>query len=263
MLIYGTGMYVMERMSPQSNVARGRLPFFFFFLGLTNLMFNWGHHTYIVPAARWVKDVSYFISMTELLIIGYIIFKWRRTVTEARKNYHQIPFRLLSFADAWVFLNLALAIIISIPAINRFTHGTHITVAHAMGATIGINTMLLFASVFFILQDIRPAILRMKKKIVGAGILITNIALFLFWVSLIDTGIVKIQTNINHEGFYKMLEKSQLFFKAFTYSGIFIFIGLAVLILTAMKILISKRKKKPVAISKSSIVQEKLEKSLG
>lgn len=244
MLVYGTGMYVMERLSPQSNVARGRLPFFFFFLGLTNLMFNWGHHTYIVPAAPWVKDVSYFISMTELLIIGYIIFKWRKTVSEARKNYHLIPFRLLSFADAWVFLNLALAILISIPAINRYTHGTHITVAHAMGATIGINTMLLFASVFFILQNIQPAAVRIRRKIIGAGILTTNIALFLFWVSLIDTGIIKIQNNIDHGGFYKLIEKSQLFFKVFAYSGVFIFIGLGILIITAFTILLNKPKRK-------------------
>jgi nitric oxide reductase subunit B len=48
MLVYGTGIYLMEKTS--GNGKAGPLPpaFFFYFLGLINLMFNWGHHTYIV-----------------------------------------------------------------------------------------------------------------------------------------------------------------------------------------------------------------------
>ncbi|MGH2552386.1 MAG: cbb3-type cytochrome c oxidase subunit I, partial [Chitinophagaceae bacterium] len=131
MLIYGTGMYVMEQTSGNHKPARSPIAFFFYFLGLINLMFNWGHHTYIVPAAPWIKNVAYFISMTELLILANIIWQWRKTMSEARKNYHIMPFRLLTYADAWIFLNLTLAIIISVPAWNYYTHGTHITVAHS------------------------------------------------------------------------------------------------------------------------------------
>jgi len=156
MLVYGTGMYVMEQTSGNSKPARSPEAFFFYFLGLINLMFNWGHHTYIVPAAPWIKNIAYFISMTELLILAHLILQWRKTMSEARKNYHRMPFRLLSYADAWILLNLTLAIIISVPAWNYYTHGTHITVAHAMGATIGINTMLLLASVFYIIKKERP-----------------------------------------------------------------------------------------------------------
>ena len=152
MLIYGTGMYVMEQTSGNSKPSRSPIAFFFYFLGLTNLMFNWGHHTYIVPAAPWIRNVAYFISMTELLILANIIWQWRKTMNEARKNYHRMPFRLLSYADAWILLNLTLAIIISVPAWNYYTHGTHITVAHAMSATIGINTMLPPCICFFYYQ---------------------------------------------------------------------------------------------------------------
>jgi nitric oxide reductase subunit B len=261
MLVYGTGLYVMEKMNPHANVTRGRLPFFFFFLGLTNLMFNWGHHTYIVPAAPWIRDVSYFISMTELLILGYIIFQWRRSFSKARKNYHLIPFRFLSFADGWIFLNLALAIIISVPAINKFTHGTHITVAHAMGATIGINTMLLFASVFFILQHVNPAVVKQKQRNISIGILLTNSSLLLFWISLIGAGITKIQAA--NEGFYSVLEKCQPFFKIFAYSGVFIFVGLAILVVTSMNIMRSnKRKDGANEPARLFIQREKLEESL-
>ncbi|MFZ1329738.1 MAG: cbb3-type cytochrome c oxidase subunit I, partial [Chitinophagaceae bacterium] len=237
MLVYGTGMYIMEKMSGDTKACRSPLAFFFYFLGLTNLMFNWGHHTYIVPAAPWVKTVAYIISMTELLILGYIIMQWRKTMSQARKNYHIIPYRLLSFADGWILLNLILAIIISVPAWNNYTHGTHITVAHAMGATIGINTMLLFASVYYIIQQEGQAFFEKKRKITGTGVFITNFALLLFWIAMLGTGLLKISSKLNNEAFYTLMQKSLPWFKFFTYSGIVVFAGLFILIVTAISLI--------------------------
>jgi nitric oxide reductase subunit B len=241
MLIYGTGIYVMEQTSSNSKPARSTIAFFFYFLGLTNLMFNWGHHTYIVPAAPWIKMVAYVISMTELLILAHLILQWRKTMSEARKNYHRMPFRLLSYADGWILLNLTLAIIISVPAWNYFTHGTHITVAHAMGATIGINTMLLLASVFFIIKKEKPEAFEKRKAWVGRGIVITNIALLVFWASMLGSGLVKISSKLNNETFYAMMQKCQPYFKVFAYSGTVILLGLFILIYSAFKILWVKK----------------------
>ncbi|HEY6063299.1 MAG TPA: cbb3-type cytochrome c oxidase subunit I [Chitinophagaceae bacterium] len=241
MLIYGTGMYVMEQTSGNSKPSRSPLAFFFYFLGLTNLMFNWGHHTYIVPAAPWIKNVAYFISMTELLILANIIWQWRKTMNEARKNYHRMPYRLLSYADGWILLNLTLAIIISVPAWNYYTHGTHITVAHSMGATIGINTMLLLASVFFIIKKEKPEAFEKRKRWVGRGIVITNIALLVFWASLLGSGLVKISSKLNNEIFQNMMLKCEPYFKVFAYSGTVILLGLFILIYSAFKILSGKK----------------------
>lgn len=235
MLVYGTALYVMEKTSGNTRLARSPLSFFFYFLGLTNLMFNWGHHTYIVPAAPWVKMVAYIISMTELLILGHIIWQWRKTATAAIKNFQNIPYRFLSYADGWIFLNLTLAIIISVPAWNFYTHGTHITVAHAMGATIGINTMLLFASVFYIAREQAPSQFEKYKKWISAGSAITNLALLIFWISLLGIGMVKIIGKLNSQPFASIMQKSEAWFTIFAYSGIFIFIGLAILGVTAIK----------------------------
>ncbi len=240
MLVYGTGMYVMEKMSGNTKTCRSPLGYFFYFLGLVNLMFNWGHHTYIVPAASWVKMVAYIISMTELLILAHLIMQWRKTMSGARKNYHRIPYRLLSYADSWILLNLVLAISISVPAWNYYTHGTHITVAHAMGATIGINTMLLFASVFYIIQQERTDAFARKKRSAGAGILITNIALLVFWISLIGAGITKMSGRLDKDAFATIMQKSQSWFRLFTYSGIVIFLGLLIMIWAAITALRSK-----------------------
>jgi nitric oxide reductase subunit B len=240
MLVYGTGMYVMEQTSGDNKTARSPLAFFFYFLGLTNLMFNWGHHTYIVPAAPWVKTVAYVISMTELLILAHLILQWRKTMSAARKNYHIIPYRLLSFADVWIILNLILAIAISVPAWNYYTHGTHITVAHAMGATIGINTFLLMASVFYICKKEKEELLEKQKPLIGKSIIITNISLLIFWISLLGMGLVKISSRLNNEIFAAMMQKSSPWFHVFAYSGIVLMAGLFFLSLTATRLLTVK-----------------------
>ena len=235
MLVYGTAMYIMEKISGDTKPNRSVQAFFFYFLGMTNLMFNWGHHTYIVPAAPWVKTVSFVISMTELLILGNIIWQWRKTIQEAQRNYHHLAYRLLSYADFWIFLNLLLAIVISIPSVNYYTHGTHFTVAHAMGATIGINTMLLLASVFYIAKigDRTPH--NNREKWAGALLLIFNIALVLFWISLLGAGFQKISDRINKVLFAEMMSRSAPYFKLFTYTGVFIFIALLGVLLLAIR----------------------------
>jgi nitric oxide reductase subunit B len=241
MLIYGTSMYIMDKMKGDNKVSYSRVAFFFFFLGLTNLLFNWGHHTYIEPAKPWVKTVAYVISMTELVILGQIIYKFRKTISAARKNFHILPYRFLSYADLWIFINLTLAIAISVPAINFFTHGTHITVAHAMGATIGINTMLLFASVFYILSQTKAAAVERNKKWITVGSAITNIALIVFWSSLVGSGLVKISGKLNNDHFSTIMKHSEGLFKAFAFSGVFIMIGLLLVITAAFKVIIQKQ----------------------
>jgi len=143
MLVYGTAIFVMGRVKGDETVAHSRLAFLMYFLGFANLLFGWAHHIYIVPCALWIRLLSYAMSMTELLILGKIIWDWKKSLSEAKKDFHFLPYRFIVSSDVWILLNLSLAIAISIPAINIYTHGTHITVAHAMGSTIGINTMIL------------------------------------------------------------------------------------------------------------------------
>jgi nitric oxide reductase subunit B len=244
MLVYGSSIYVLQQLTGNEKIAKSPISFFFFFLGFTNLLFNWGHHTYIVPAAPWVKTVAYVISMTELLIFANIIWQFKKSFSNAQKNYHKLPYRIISFADAWIFINLGVAIAISIPALNYYTHGTHITVAHAMGTTIGINTMLLFASVFFILKKQYPVSFVKNKKIAAIGIAITNIALIIFWSSLVGSGLVKIAGKLESASFYTIMQKSKIYFTVFSYSGILIFIGLAMVIYAAF-IMVKNKKPQP------------------
>ena len=242
MLIYGTAFYVMEKLSGNDKISHDPKTFFFYFLGLPNLLFNWGHHTYIIPHAPWIKTVAYIISMTELLILGNIILNWRKTLTEGQRNYKNIPYRLLINSDIWIFLNLILALLISIPSINKYTHGTHITVAHAMGATIGINTIILLASSYFIFSKKDENIYISNKKTINTGFWLMNISLLIFWISLLAAGIIKgIETNPGSiANFHEIILNQRIYFVVFAISGIGMFIGLILLVIPLLKSFFSK-----------------------
>ncbi|MBP6334314.1 MAG: cbb3-type cytochrome c oxidase subunit I [Bacteroidia bacterium] len=239
MLIYGTAFYLMEKIAKDDKISRSPLTFFFYFLGLTNLMFNWGHHTYIVPASPWIKHVAYIISMTELLILFNIIRLWRSSLQSAQRNFYVIPYRFISAADFWIFLNLILAIVMSVPAINAYTHGTHITVAHAMGTTIGINSMILFASISYMSEKKSGTEFKLSEKKLKQGFWISNISLLIFWIALLLAGFTKsvLQDTLIHPVIF---QKMMPYFKVITISGIFMLIGFSLMIIPLLKINLKK-----------------------
>ncbi|MEZ7889542.1 MAG: cbb3-type cytochrome c oxidase subunit I, partial [Cloacibacterium sp.] len=233
MLVYGTAMFAMEKISGNQKINQSKIAFFFYFLGLTNLMFNWGHHTYIVPASPIVKLIAYSISMTELLILANIIYSFRKTYLKANHQNHKLSFKILTYAEIWILLNLVLSISISIPAINFYTHGTHITVAHAMGSTIGINTLLLLASITLIVDDVAPHFLNWKRY--NWSLLVFNLSLVIFWVCLVGMGLQKISEKLQNKSFYDMINALSIYFKIFTSSGAVLLLALIALLYPLFK----------------------------
>ncbi len=189
-LIYGTSFYLMERINKNAGIGRSRLAFAMYFLGLFNLMFNWGHHIYTVPTPEYLRYTGYLVSMTEWVFFLRILYNWKSSVSQAQKYYHYFPYRFLMAADLWVFLNLGQAILMSIPALNLYTHGTHVTVAHAMGTTIGINSMILFAACFEFLGGGQRAFLA-GNRLLNATYRTAQLALLVFWLSLNAAGVQK------------------------------------------------------------------------
>ncbi len=238
MLVYGTAIYVMSRTSKDDKMPFSKTVFFLYFIGLINLMFGWSHHIYVVPAAKWIRHLGYAISMTELIVLGHMIWRWKNTMKEAQKLFYILPYRFLLIADVWIFLNLLLAISISIPAIHVYTHGTHNTVAHAMGSSIGINTMILLASIFLIFTERFENVLHRFKRSINVGFWILNISLFLFWLALIGAGIGKaylINTNENMI-FQDMMTAITPYFVIIAVTGVGMFAGMVLIVKPLMKI---------------------------
>lgn len=223
MLIYGAGLWVMERISEDNRYSNSKIAFVLYFVGLTNLFFNWAHHVYAVPSYEWIGHTAYIISMTELFIIGRIIWKWRGTLDTAKKFANRQAYLFILASDIWVFLNLALAILISIPAINYYTHGTHVTVAHAMGSTIGINSMIIIS---FIIHHFRWN----NSGWVKICYWIINLSLGVFWITLIASGILKGIALHEGEVFATVMTNLSDWFKVFMISGIILALGFLALL---------------------------------
>ncbi|MBK7754679.1 MAG: cbb3-type cytochrome c oxidase subunit I, partial [Flavobacteriales bacterium] len=227
-MIYGTALYLMTVISGDEGIARGRTAFLFWLLGLSNLMFNWGHHIYNVPTAG-IRHVAYGISMTEWIFFIQIVRSFRAKLEEHRRHKHLLTYRFLIAAEGWVFLNLFLALFMSVPAINRYTHGTHITVAHAMGATIGINTMILLGSLGYMLR-MDEASDRVKRAI-ARGRTIALVSLLVFWLALIIAGMLKgyRTTALGMDDFQRMMEPVMRVLHVFAFAGLGLLAGLGLI----------------------------------
>ncbi|HWS60620.1 MAG TPA: cbb3-type cytochrome c oxidase subunit I [Flavobacterium sp.] len=247
MLVYGTAIFLMAKIKGDESIGRQKESFFFYFLGLTNLMYGWAHHIYIIPTEPWIRYVSYGISMTEWIILIHIIYSWRKSLPENTKIKYFLPYKFLLTADIWVFLNLILALLFSIPAINLFTHGTHITVAHSMGTTIGINTTILLASVLYIVSKINPAF-DFKMRQLQWGYKIFNVSLVLFWISLLLAGIKKSNWMYFTKGipFAKIQDSLHWYYCGFLLFGIGIFIGLLLIVIPVLKQLFKSYRSKEI-----------------
>lgn len=242
-MIYGTSLYLMVKISGDKSIAQKHSVYYFYFLSLSNLMFNWGHHIYNVPTAGWVRHVSYAISMTEWLFFISMIRSFRKKLQERRKLKHLVTYRFIIASELWLFLNLALAILMSIPAINRYTHGTHITVAHAMGTTIGINSMILLGAIGYVLGIENTG--NRVKKVVNISYYSVQSALLVFWLSLVVAGLLKGYRNIvlQVENFNEMMRPVLQVLTVFSLAGLFVVAGIAAITCMFLYLLFSRHKK--------------------
>jgi nitric oxide reductase subunit B len=243
MLVYGTAIFLMSKIKGDDNIGRKNKEFFFYFLGLTNLMLGWAHHTYLVPTQPWVRHLAYAVSMTEWIILISIIYDWKKTLTKEKIKQNHLSYSFLRATDFWVFVNLFVALLISIPYINLFTHGTHITVAHSMGTTIGINTTILLASLFYIINLEDSKSISKYSKVMKLGYWIFNISLGAFWVVLLLGGIEKsiwMHFTENPSSFAAMQESLKPFMYVFLVAGFSLLAGILLITIPMISILIKK-----------------------
>lgn len=239
-LVYGVSFFVMDRISgiDSSKIGSSKRAFAMYFLGLFNLMFNWGHHIYTLPTADYIRYVGYLVSMTEWIIFINIVYNWRKSLEIAKRHYYFFPYRFMVAADIWVFINVGIATLLSIPVLNIYTHGTHVTVAHSMGTTIGINTMILFSTLFLFftpnskLNKPIPPFLNFTFWLVQASLLI-------FFIALNIAGLIKglWQLDPNHDSFGAMMQRLQPYFWVFLIAGIVLAIAILAIIIKAVKYL--------------------------
>ena len=235
MLVYGTAIYVATRIAGEEKTATSKMAYSLYFLGLFNLMFGWAHHTYLVPSETWIRTFAYFVSMTELFILGKILWDWRGSLETFRKHKYCNAYSFMFAADIWVFVNLILALFISVPAFNLITHGTHITVAHAMGSTIGINTMILLSSIFYVIREELPERAHTAcSNQVRIGYWTANISLAVFFTALVLAGFGR--GLYDGLSFQDMMMQIRPFLLVFAVSGVTLMVGLWIVLWHAYRL---------------------------
>lgn len=244
LLVYGTAIYLMSKIKGDNKLAYSKTAFFFYFLGLVNLMFGWAHHIYPVPSMPWIRVVAYAISMTEWIVLASLIITWARSLSGEEKSHHFLPYRMLVITDYWVIINVFLALLMSVPALNHFTHGSHVTVAHAMGTTIGINTTILLASCMYLISKHSEEFLNRKRKLIRTGMAVFNISLTLFLCGLILAGIIKGQWQYTTEGnaYNELMTALKPYFYLILAGGTGLFTGILIMIIPIARGLMLARK---------------------
>ena len=142
--------------------------FWLFGVGCLNSFANFGHHTFHVPQTHVVKWIAFIVSMMEIIIVLRVlsdIVKMRGVKNEGPSYSATTGF--IKSARWWTFAMVFGGVIISIPSWNSIIHGTHVVVGHAMGAELGIDSMVLFAVVTYLLMTLYPEVGAVRERING------------------------------------------------------------------------------------------------
>ena len=190
-LAYGVLMFLTGCIRGNDDYAYSRTAFALFCIGLLNTFTNYGHHTYHLPQSYLIHWISFVVSMLEMIILAKVfldLLALRRTVVASQDL--RVPDLFVRSATIWTFFLLLLALLIAIPPLNALIHGTHVVVAHSMGSMIGINSMILWAALAYLVHNlVGPAHPAMKGTHVLVAVILVNLFFFTFLLSYIARGV--------------------------------------------------------------------------
>lgn len=189
LLVYGSMGYLACRMSGDDRPARSNAAFALLFLGLLNSFTNYGHHTYHLPQSHVIKWVSCIVSLAEaVLVVKYLLNVLACLRTRPTHGTPPGVQRLVTFASIWSFLLVGVAVVISVPPVNTLIHGTHFVVGHAMGSMLGIDSMILWAVLLYVIHELAPERPFTSRRAVAWAFGWINLAMLLLIVLLLAKG---------------------------------------------------------------------------
>ena len=153
LFVYGAVIYIGERISRDPRYGHSRLAYALFAVGLLNAFTNFAHHSYHLPQDHIVKWISFVVSMLEITILCRAVYELWRLVNVTDEQAFCAARGSFAASKYWTVFILLSAVLISIPPLNAIIHGTYVVTGHAMGATIGIDTMILLGAIIWILGE--------------------------------------------------------------------------------------------------------------
>jgi len=201
LFVYGSIIYIGERISRDARYGHSRLAYALFAVSLLNSFTNFAHHSYHLPQDHIVKWISFVVSMLEITILCRAVYELWRLVNATDEQAFCAARGSFAASKYWTVFILLSSVLISIPPLNALIHGTYVVTGHAMGATIGIDTMILLGAVIWILSEhlqaregeLASAVLHtagVKGIVVGLNLSVAALVLWLH-VSGVITGVTQ------------------------------------------------------------------------
>jgi nitric oxide reductase subunit B len=157
-MVYGTLIFVGERVSGDRRAGQTRATFALFGLGLLNSFTNYTHHTYHLPQDPLVKWIAFTVSMMEIVILWIVLSDLVARIGARRelRSRFVASTHFFTLSKSWNAFLLPVALLISIPPLNSVIHGTHVVMAHAMGSEIAIDTYILLGAFAWLFAQVYP-----------------------------------------------------------------------------------------------------------
>lgn len=153
LFVYGAIIYIGERISRDTRYGHSKVAYALFGIGLLNSFTNFGHHTYHLPQDHLVKWIAFVVSMLEIIILVRAVSDLWNLVRTKGEGAFCAARGSFAASKYWSVFILFSSLLISIPPLNAIIHGTYVVTGHAMGATIGIDTMVLLGALIWILGE--------------------------------------------------------------------------------------------------------------
>lgn len=202
LFVYGSIGYIGERISRDPRYGYSKVAYALLGVGLLNSFTNFAHHTYHLPQDHLVKWIAFVVSMMEIIILVRAVSDLWGVVRTRSSGPFCAARGSFAASKYWSVFILFSSVLISIPPLNAVIHGTYVVTGHAMGATIGIDTMVLLGALIWILgehlraREGEPAseVLHtrsMKRTVVGLNLGVAALVLWLHLSGLV-TGVTRL-----------------------------------------------------------------------
>lgn len=153
LFVYGSLIYVGEKVSGNSDYGRSKTAYALFGVGLLNSFTNFAHHSYHLPQDHLVKWIAFVISMCEIIILLRTVIDIAAMVRTKRTQLCCVS-TFFTAVKWWTGAMLVTSVLISVPPLNALIHGTYLVPGHAMGTMIGIDTMAILGAGAFLLGEV-------------------------------------------------------------------------------------------------------------
>lgn len=157
-MVYGSLIFVGEKLSGDKRAGHSRATFSLFGIGLLNSFTNFAHHTYHLPQSHLVKWIAFVVSMLEVILLVIVFAEVTARLRRRPRSslQYETSSHFIELSKCWNLGLLTLALLISVPPLNALIHGTHVVMAHAMGSELAIDSYILFAVFAYVLGQVFP-----------------------------------------------------------------------------------------------------------